>query len=194
MDIFSILAIVALVATVVVLVRGIAYMLRGGEADYQASTHLMFRRVEFQAAAVLLALAAIFFAAGRGESPPSTANLTADLGVVAAADLRERYEPDSPEAKAYGGIPDGSDLYLVTVTLADRATGEALEDASVTATVGRLGQSGRSRELRAAALHGGVTYGNYFRMAGSGDYQIRVEVAHPELGGIEVMQFQYPRP
>ncbi len=64
MKVFVLLAIVAFLATVVVLVRGIASMVRGGRADYEASTRLMWRRVEFQALAVALILIAILFAIG----------------------------------------------------------------------------------------------------------------------------------
>ena len=71
MDLFSILAFLALLATVVMLVRGIISMTRGGEVDLQASTRLMFRRVEFQGAAAALVIAAILFAGAWVSGPTS---------------------------------------------------------------------------------------------------------------------------
>ena len=65
MNAFEIGAIVLLLITAVMLARGIRSMMRGGEEDSEASTRLMWRRVEFQAAAVALILAAILFAVGQ---------------------------------------------------------------------------------------------------------------------------------
>ena len=62
MDPFTLAAIVFLLITVVTLIVGIRSMMRGGEADDENSNRLMWRRVEFQAAAVALILAAILFA------------------------------------------------------------------------------------------------------------------------------------
>lgn len=64
MDPFSTFAAVALVATIVMLVCGIVSMTRGGEADYEASTRLMLRRVQFHAVAVALVLAGTFLSIG----------------------------------------------------------------------------------------------------------------------------------
>ena len=65
MNLYHLAALVLLLATVVMLFRGIVSMMRGGEADREASTRFMWRRVEFQAAAVALVLAAIAFALGQ---------------------------------------------------------------------------------------------------------------------------------
>lgn len=64
MNLFSTLAIVALLATIAVLVRGIVSMAQGGKAYDEAGTGLMLRRVEFQAAAVILVLAGTFLGIG----------------------------------------------------------------------------------------------------------------------------------
>jgi len=62
MDPLTVLAVLALLFTVVMLARGIRSMMRGGEANEAMSTRLMLRRVEWQAAAFGLILAALFFA------------------------------------------------------------------------------------------------------------------------------------
>ncbi len=60
---FTIPVMIALIATVVVLFVGIISMARGGEFDRQHSVQLMFTRVGFQAAAVILIIAAALYAA-----------------------------------------------------------------------------------------------------------------------------------
>ena len=65
MNIFMVLALASLLAAAVTLARGIASMMRGGERDHAASTQLMWRRVEFQAAALAFILAALFFTAAQ---------------------------------------------------------------------------------------------------------------------------------
>jgi hypothetical protein len=63
MDSFIIPVVIALIATVVVLFVGIGSMARGGEFDRQHSVHLMFTRVWFQAAAIILIIAAALYTA-----------------------------------------------------------------------------------------------------------------------------------
>lgn len=65
MNPFTVGALVLLLATVVILIKGIRSMMHGGTSDYENSTRLMWRRVEFQAAAVALILAAIVFTVGQ---------------------------------------------------------------------------------------------------------------------------------
>ncbi len=60
---FTIPVMIVLIATVVVLFVGIVSMARGGEFDRQHSVQLMFTRVGFQAAAVILIIAAALYAA-----------------------------------------------------------------------------------------------------------------------------------
>ena len=60
---FTIPVMIVLIATVVVLFVGIISMARGGEFDRQHSVQLMFTRVGFQAAAVILIIAAALYAA-----------------------------------------------------------------------------------------------------------------------------------
>ena len=60
---FTIPVIIALIATVIVLFVGIVSMARGGEFDRQHSVQLMFARVWFQAATIILIIAAVLYAA-----------------------------------------------------------------------------------------------------------------------------------
>ena len=63
MGAFTIPVMIVLIATVVVLFVGIVSMARGGQFDRQHSVQLMFTRVGFQAAAVILIIAAALYAA-----------------------------------------------------------------------------------------------------------------------------------
>lgn len=194
MNIFFVLAFVALLATVATMILGIRSMSHGGEEDREASTRLMFQRVEFQAAALALILAGVFLASGWLDQPaPQSDRLTINLGVVPATMIREQYGADSPEAEAYGGIPDDEDIYLVTAAVHDRNTGERIENATVEATVGRPGMSGESKTLRPATFAGAVTFGNYFHMPKSGTYQINLNVDRAGVEGSDVVRLQYHR-
>lgn len=195
MNLFSTLAVVALLATIVMLVRGIVSMIRGGQADYEASTRLMLRRVEFQAAAVTLILAATFLGLGWiGVAETPGEGVVARLGVLPASVVEERYGPESAEARAFGDIPQGTDMYLVSVAVSSRASGERVEDADLTATVAPLGLSGTRKRLQRATIADAVTYGNYFRMPRPGIYEIDVLVQHPEGSGSDLIRLEYHRP
>ena len=71
MDAMSLLVVLAAVGVAVALFNGILSMAYGGEADQRESHRLMFKRVAWQAAAVLLVLIALIagWLAQRGASP-----------------------------------------------------------------------------------------------------------------------------
>ncbi|MDX1609810.1 MAG: twin transmembrane helix small protein [Halofilum sp. (in: g-proteobacteria)] len=195
MNIFFILAFAALVATAVILARGVRSMTHGGEEDEAASTHLMFRRVEFQAAAFALILVAIFLAGGWLQAPqPHGDRLAIHLGVIPAEVVRDQYGADSDEANAYASLPDSEDAHLVTVAVQERATGRRVDNAEVSATVGMPGMTRSEKPLNAASFDGMTTYGNYFRMPDSGIYQIGVTVERPGVEGTDFVQLEYHRP
>ncbi len=193
MNLLFVFAFLALLATLAMLVRAILSMSRGGAADRENSPRLMFRRLEFQAAAVGLVLAAALFAGGWLQAP-SESGLTVELGIVPAQELRERFGADSNEAKAYGGVAQGEDAYLVTVALTEQASGKRVEDANVTATVAPLGMNGASRQLQRAAFASAVSYGTYFRMPTSGTYRIDLAVERPGRSGADMIRLEYKRP
>lgn len=59
-DLFAILAVFALLATVSVLLWGVGSMARGGSYDTQHSERLMYARVALQAFAVLCVLLVVY--------------------------------------------------------------------------------------------------------------------------------------
>jgi hypothetical protein len=61
-DALALLIILALIATIVSLVTGVVSMGRGGEFDQKHSNQLMWSRVGFQGIALILLVAALYFA------------------------------------------------------------------------------------------------------------------------------------
>ena len=60
MDLLSILIVLALFATVIVMMLGLFAMGKGGELDEKSSTLLMWARVGIQAFAILLLIVAVY--------------------------------------------------------------------------------------------------------------------------------------
>jgi hypothetical protein len=59
MDVVTIIVILGMLATVWALLRGIASMVQGGDADFRQSHKLMFQRVGLQALTVLIVILAL---------------------------------------------------------------------------------------------------------------------------------------
>lgn len=64
MNLLTAMIVLALLATVVALISGVAAMVRGGEFDRRHGTELMLARVGFQGFAVLVLLLALYAAGG----------------------------------------------------------------------------------------------------------------------------------
>lgn len=62
MTVMTAMVLIGLVATIAILITGIASMVRGGEFDQHHSHQLMFARVGFQAVTLLLLLIAVVLA------------------------------------------------------------------------------------------------------------------------------------
>lgn len=62
MSFFAMLILATVLATVVALASGISSMVANHQVGHADSVHWMIRRVEFQAAAILLVLIAVYFA------------------------------------------------------------------------------------------------------------------------------------
>lgn len=94
-------------------------------------------------------------------------------GIVPGDKIRA-YPQESPEAKMHGGVPRGQ--HHLMVSLFDAKTRQRIENARVTARVGELGLGVQEKPLEPMGHPGGLAYGNYFRMAGSGPYRITVRI------------------
>jgi len=82
----------------------------------------------------------------------------------------------------------------LVVALADQRTGRAIERASVTATVSRLGMSEDRRALGRMEEAGTTSWGGYFDLREPGPYVIHVEVARPGWALPIVADFTYRSP
>jgi len=60
MDLLSVVIILALIATISVMVLGLFALGKGGEMDERHGTHLMWARVGIQAFAILLLIIAVY--------------------------------------------------------------------------------------------------------------------------------------
>ena len=152
---------------------------RGGMADLTDS--------ELRAAILYM-----FNPAGMAVEAPKTASIPARdpnhkivdgveiyLGIVSAAQMRERYTAADPERALHGGIPSGSGYYYLNVSLFDSKSRRAITNADVEASVTESVSGGETRKLELVSIRGAQSYGNYFRMPGKNPYRIAVRIRKP---------------
>lgn len=193
METIAPLVILVLAATAIVVVLGLFSMMRGGEPDdensprwepfriHESSGELMFHRVALQAAAVVALLVAGFSVGFVTSEQGSPTPWRIEFGVVSAGAMKAAYGETSPEATAFGDIPDGSDAYLATAIVIDPETGERVDDANVWVMASPVpGLSTTEQRLEPATIAGNVTYGGYIRLPQNEPYYIDVRVEHPD--------------
>ncbi|MHB0926475.1 MAG: hypothetical protein ACYC1F_08230 [Gallionellaceae bacterium] len=112
------------------------------------------------------------------------------LGIF-PAELIQGHSKQHPEGEMHGGVPVGEHRYHVTVALFDAATGKRITGAQVSARVSELGLSGTEKKLEPMTIAGAISYGNYFRMSGTGIYRIRVQVRRPGVAQAIEAEFEY---
>lgn len=107
------------------------------------------------------------------------------LGVM-PTELVRGHPTGHTEREMHGGPPSRAWDYHVMVAIFDAATGERITDAKVEALVETPGLGGQKRPLERMQIAGTLTYGNYFRMGGSGPFPIVLQVSRPGLPTAEV--------
>lgn len=150
---------------------------------------------------------AIVYMFSKGSTPPKTiaaraapgedsvvvGGVSVYLGIIPAEMIRSR-PGEGAEARMHGGVPPGSGVYHVMVALFDRASGQRITDAVVSAQVrSRRGES-LDTPLDSMTVANAVTYGNYFRMPDPGSYGITVFVNRPGNPAVMEAQFRHMRP
>ncbi len=95
------------------------------------------------------------------------------------------------EAGMHGGVPAGEHSFHVTVALFDAATGKRITGAQVKARVSELALSGTEKTLEPMLIADTISYGNYFRMSGTGIYRIQVQVRRPGVARAIEAEFEY---
>lgn len=112
------------------------------------------------------------------------------LGVF-PAELIQGNDKQHHESEMHGGVPAGGHRYHVTVALFDAATGERITGVQVKASVSSLGLYGAEKKLEPMTISDAISYGNYFRMPGTGIYRIRVNIRRPGLAEATEAEFEY---
>lgn len=98
------------------------------------------------------------------------------FGIV-PAELVRGHPPEHSEGQMHGGAPAGENHIMVA--LFERASGQRITDAEVTAAVSGKGMKRLSKRLDPMTVAGVLTYGSYFAMLGTGPYRIEVEIRRP---------------
>jgi len=112
------------------------------------------------------------------------------LGIF-PAELIQGDDKQHLESEMHGGVPAGEHRYHVTVALFDAATGKRITGAQVKASVSELGLSGTEKKLERMTIADTISYGNYFRMSGTGIYRIRVQIRRPGMAQAIEAEFEY---
>lgn len=133
------------------------------------------------AAAVLALIVLAPGAAGAGNDQRSqvVGDMNVYLGVMSADAIRAQ-PAVHVEEQMHGAIPKGRHIYHVLVSLYDRASGERIEDAAVTARVTPLGLGGPARSMEIMYSAGVVCYCNWFKMAPGETHEISVRIDRPD--------------
>jgi cytochrome c5 len=105
-------------------------------------------------------------------------------------DVIRRSPKEYPE-KIYGAPPMAPDQYFVTIALFDANTGRRIPDAVVRARVSTTTGAGPEKALEPFAVVDARTYGNYFAMAGTGPFEISVQVRRPGMPDPIQARFSY---
>lgn len=95
------------------------------------------------------------------------------------------------EAGMHGGVPPGEHRYHVVVALFNAATGKRITGAQVKARVSELALSGTEKTLEPMLIADTITYGNYFKMSGTGIYRIQVQVRRSGVADAIEAEFEY---
>jgi Flp pilus assembly protein CpaB len=123
----------------------------------------------------------------------SAAGLTVELGIVPADTLRGRPEEEAVR-KMHGGVPSGKSMYHVMVAVFDAKTGQRLTNVQVRARVEEVGLTSEEKSLESMRIADAVTYGNFFRMAGSGTFRITVQIRLPGTTRMTELRFEHRHP
>ena len=137
-------------------------------------------------------------APARTPAEPQTANhktvagLELYLGVVAADAVRRQMAGD-PQQLAKAAVPKGSDYYHVSVSLLDGKTRAEVTNAEVEATVKDPVMGGQTHKLDLTVVNGAISYGHYFRVAGTTPYRVSLHIRRPDTGQVIDTDFEVKR-
>ena len=114
------------------------------------------------------------------------------LGIISAQTLRQAHGGRvDAESTMHGGIPRGEDYYHLNVSLYDSASGAPITDATVAVTVSDPVMGGQTKSLELMAIGDGISYGNYFHIAGPNPHAITVRIDRAGAPGPITAQFDF---
>jgi hypothetical protein len=144
-------------------------------------------------ACIALVLAPSIALAHVSNESQSASGLTVELGIVPAETLRGRPEEEAVR-QMHGGVPSGKSMYHVMVAIFDAKTGQRVTNAQVRARVEEVGLTSEEKALQSMRVANAVTYGNFFRMAGSGTFRITVQIRLPDTTRTTELRFEHRHP
>ncbi len=116
-----------------------------------------------------------------------TSDMKIYLGIMPVALLMQH-----PNALPAGHpLPSRAHSHHVMIAIFDRATGERITNAEVTAWVATPKRMGVKHRLHPMSVAGYTTYCNFFRMLPSGANTIGVEVRRPGNGLVNTVTFRH---
>ncbi len=148
------------------------------------------------AAAVAGLLLAGVASAAHPLRPQTADGMEVFLGVI-PAEIMLGHPAGHPERSPHGSVPAWGEQYHLVVSLFDRASGERIRDAEVSATVSDVRLPGKrlagpQKRLEPMLLDGAVGYGNYFNMPGSAaSYRIELEIRRGGAARAAKVTFNY---
>jgi len=131
-------------------------------------------------------------AAEQGQ-PLKAGDLEVFYGVIPAETILG-HPADHTERKMHDGVPRGAGQHHLIVSLFDAHTRQRVTDATVQARVTELGLAPQRKTLEVMTIAGAITYGNYFRMSGSGPYRIEIEIIRPGSSSPVKTSIEYSHP
>ncbi|MGE5130057.1 MAG: c-type cytochrome [Sphingomonadaceae bacterium] len=114
------------------------------------------------------------------------------LGVVSAQALRGQHRGRvDAESTMHGGIPRGEEYFHLNVSLYDSASGAPITDATVAATVSDPIMGGETKSLELMAIGDGISYGDYFQVAGPNPHTVTLRIYRPSAPAPVTAKFDF---
>lgn len=159
----------------------------------------LFRSGFFSSVIMALMLTAVSAHAEDGNAwHAESESYRAYLGIVPANLIRREPVLVDGNRSLHGGAdeqPGGAQHVMVAIYR--KSDNSRVAGATVIATVEKeklLGGDEQEKPLERMATTGGITYGNYFDMPKSGNYEIEVTIYETNRNGGEEIEFSYVRP
>jgi cytochrome c5 len=128
--------------------------------------------------------------------PPEVAKADPRHKLVAGTDIYLGAMPADAlhtSGLAKAGVPAGKGYYHLNISLADQRTGARVKDAQVKLRVSD-GMSEQASALTPVVTNDTVSWGNFFKLASGGAYNIQAEVTRPGLARPIVTNFEFRAP